>query len=83
MKRSDVDAEMGPLSDSEIETRLAKGVFNPAKARLVRLHLDQRIAARERAGKAEELAIASDAAKAAWASGGHISPKIRPATPTP
>ena len=54
-------AELDELLLSEIETRLATGVYGPDKRHQVRLYLDQKALALEKAAQAEQVEIARGA----------------------
>ena len=51
-------AELDELLLSEIETRLATGVYGPDKRHQVRLYLDQKALALEKAAQADQVEIA-------------------------
>jgi hypothetical protein len=62
-------AELDPLPESEIERRLAQGIYGTEKKRqLVRLYLEQKATARAKNAQAEQTEIARSAKDAAWAS---------------
>lgn len=60
-------AELDQLTESEIEARLATGVWREDKRPLVRAYLEQKKLAWAKAAQADQLEVARSAKDAAWA----------------